>query len=85
LRASFLSIRFKENACSTAGSEEDVSEEFLVAGEKEKLKKGLYSILYVHPEALISCPFRKELMHSGICRENVCAIVVDECHCILAW
>ena len=52
---------------------------------KIKLESGQYNLLFSHPEALVSCPFGRGLVRSSIYQENVCAIVVDEVHCILEW
>ncbi len=54
-------------------------------GKKEELASGYYNILFAHPEAFISCKFGQELANSPGYQKNVCAIVIDEAHCILAW
>ena len=53
--------------------------------DKDKLEIGHYNIVFAHPEALVSCAYRRKLMRSKAYQENVCAIVVDEAHCILEW
>ena len=53
--------------------------------DKEKLETGHYNIVFAHPESLVSCADGRKLMHSKPYQENVCAIVVDEAHCILEW
>ena len=53
--------------------------------DKEKLEIGYYNIVFAHPESLVSCRFGRKLMHTRPYEENVCAIVVDEAHCILDW
>jgi superfamily II DNA helicase RecQ len=59
----------------------DVSE----LDKKEKLVNGYYNLLFAHPEALISSKFGRELVNSARYQENVCALVIDEAHCILEW
>lgn len=54
-------------------------------GEKEKLIKGEYCIVFAHPECFISTKFGRGLMMSKPYKERVVAIVVDEAHCILDW
>ena len=65
----------------------DDNEEFDVDkhGKKEELASGYYNILFAHPEAFISCKFGRELPNSPRYQTNVCAIVIDEAHCILEW
>ena len=53
--------------------------------DKEKLESGYYNIVFAHPESLVSCTYGRKLMHTKPYQENVCAIVVDEAHCILDW
>lgn len=52
--------------------------------DKEKLEEGYY-IVFAHPESLVSCLYGRRLMRSNVYQKNVCAIVVDESHCILEW
>ncbi len=59
----------------------DVSE----LDKKEKLVNGYYNLLFAHPEALISSKFGRELVNSARYQENMCALVIDEAHCILEW
>ena len=53
--------------------------------DKEKLETGHYNIKFAHRESLVSCADGRKPMHSKPYQENVCAIVVDEAHCILEW
>ena len=53
--------------------------------DKDKLEIGHYNIVFAHPEALVSCAYGRKLMRSKACQENVCAIVIDEAHCIFEW
>ena len=53
--------------------------------DKVKLKDGHYNILFAHPESLVSSSYGRKLMRSNVYQQNVCAIVVDEAHCILEW
>ncbi|XP_028414051.1 uncharacterized protein LOC114537113 [Dendronephthya gigantea] len=53
--------------------------------DKAKLEIGHYNIVFAHPETFVSCAYGRKLMQSEPYQENVCAIVVDEAHCILEW
>ena len=53
--------------------------------DKEKLETGCYYIVFAHPESLVSCVYGRKLMRTKPYQNNVCAIVVDEAHCILDW
>ena len=53
--------------------------------QKQKLESGHYNLLFSHPEAFISCKYGRELMLGKVYQKNVCAVVVDEAHCILEW
>ncbi len=53
--------------------------------KKEELASGYYNLLFAHPESFISCKFGRELANSPSYQKNVCAIVIDEAHCILEW
>ena len=39
----------------------------------------------MHPEAVVSSKYGRELLLSKTYQENVCAVVVDEAHCIVEW
>ena len=57
----------------------------LKCGTKEKLEKGHYNIVFAHPEFIVSSKDGRKLMQSKPYQENVCAVVIDEAHCILEW
>ena len=69
--------------------EEDTEDELVCSlnalSDRAKLEQGWYNILFAHPESLISCAYGRKLMNMEPYQENVCAIVVDEAHCILKW
>ena len=69
--------------------EEDDTEDELVCSfplsHRAKLEQGWYNSLFAHPESLISCAYGRKLVNTEPYQENVCAIVVDEAHCILEW
>ena len=52
---------------------------------QEKLEKGHYNIVFVHPEFIVSSKYGRKLMQSKLYQENVCAVVIDKAHCILEW
>jgi superfamily II DNA helicase RecQ len=66
---------------------EDETEDFcdFQLGDKEKFEKGDYNIVFAHPEFLVSSTYGRKLMQSKPYQENVCAVVIDEAHCILEW
>ena len=53
--------------------------------DKEKLRSGYYHIVFSHPESFISCKYGRQLLKSKTYQDNICAIVIDEAHCILEW
>ncbi len=53
--------------------------------DKQKLEIGHYNIVFVHPESVVSCVYGRKLLQSKPNQDNVCAVVVDEAHCILDW
>ena len=83
IRASVLDVKSSRND-NVDGSEPDTICDFTLC-DKEKLETGYYNIVFAHPESLVSCSYGRKLMHTNPYQENVCAIVVDEAHCILDW
>ena len=85
IRATVLDVRSSE----VEEEENDPELEAVVCdfhlSDKAKLEIGHYNIVFAHPEALVSCAYGRKLMQSKPYQENVCAIVVDEAHCILEW
>ena len=53
--------------------------------DEEKLRSGYYHIVFSHPESFISCKYGRQLLKSKTYQDNICAIVIDEAHCILEW
>ena len=53
--------------------------------EEQKLRSGHYQVIFAHPEAVVSSKYGRELLLSKTYQENVCAVVVDEAHCIVEW
>lgn len=84
IRASALDV----SSPSVDVEEDDIESELVCdfrLSDKAKLEIGHYNIVFAHPEALVSCSYGRKLMQSKPYQENVCAIVVDEAHCILQW
>ena len=79
LRASVLNVKYG----NTGDGEELLCDIELC--EKDKLSKAHYNLLYAHPESLLSCRFGRDILNSDVYQQNVCAIVIDEAHCILEW
>ena len=50
-----------------------------------ELRQAKYEIVFAHPEAFLSCKKGIEILQSEPYQRNVCAIVIDEAHCILEW
>ena len=53
--------------------------------DKDELKNARFNFVFAHPESFLSCKFGRDLLHSKPYQDNVCAIVIDEAHCILEW
>ena len=53
--------------------------------EVERLKKGDFSIVMCHPEALFNTKTGRELLSDEQFVSKVVAVVVDECHIIEKW
>lgn len=79
--ASVLDI--KGEAIYKVNKPEDEDTVLLELGEKRKAENG--KILFAHPESLLTCKYGQALLRNKSYQENVCAIVVDEAHCILEW
>lgn len=86
IRATALDVR---SSIEVEEEQNDPESEVLVCdfhlSDKAKLEIGHYNIVFAHPEAFVSCAYGRKLMQSKAYQENVCAIVVDEAHCILQW
>ena len=81
IRASASDVQSSRN--DDVGDSESESICDLTLCDKEKFETGYYNIVFAHPESLVSCTHRMHSLHAY--QENVCAIVVDEAHCILDW
>lgn len=82
LRASVLNVKYgtvQEDGC------EEIICELDEQCEKRKLDNGHYNLVFAHPESLVSCKYGRGLLQSKQYQDNVCAVVVDEAHCILEW
>ena len=53
--------------------------------DEDKLRSGYYHIVFSYPESFISCKYGQQLLKSKTYQDNICAIVIDEAHCILEW
>ena len=49
----------------------------------DRITKGDFSLVYCHPEALLSTRQGQKLQHS--LRDKVCAVAIDEAHMIHEW
>jgi superfamily II DNA helicase RecQ len=50
----------------------------------KELEKGMYNVIYGHPESLCSNTVMK-MFNSRLYQQKVCAVVVDEVHMISEW
>ena len=82
IRASALDVIRLSAECEDDDDEYDCDFQLC---DKVELETGHYNIVFAHPELLVSCADGRKLMHSKPYQENVCAVVVDEAHCILEW
>ena len=82
IRASVLGIKAKPESQDEDGM--DVDCDFRLCTE-EKLRCGQYHIVFAHPESFVSSKYGRELLQSKPYQEHMCAIVIDEAHCILEW
>ncbi|XP_055997981.1 uncharacterized protein LOC130047326 [Ostrea edulis] len=67
---------------------EDTTDEDLVAEcdvDVERVKKGDFSIVMCHPEALFNTKTGHELLSDEQFSSRVVAVVIDECHIIEKW
>ena len=81
VRASVLTAKIVEDA----EDEEQASCVFSSKQQRQKLDEGKYNLVFSHPESFVSCQYGRELLQSEVYKKNVCALVVDEAHCILEW
>jgi bloom syndrome protein len=84
LRASVLGVR-KMVAVADDGNDLDALDCDFRLCEEEKLRAGYYHIVFAHPESFISCEYGRQLLNNKTYQDNICAIVIDEAHCILEW
>ena len=68
------------------GNEQEPSEHVVPGSTKfpRDVVNGKTSIVFAHPEALLSNEGR-ELMGSKVFQDNVVACIVDEAHCVGLW
>ena len=75
IRAAALNVKRKQN---TGDFELDFRD-----ANPSLLKDAKYDMLFLHPEAFLTCIDGKELLQSVPYQRSVKAIIVDEAHCIL--
>ena len=46
---------------------------------------GLYQLVFLSPEALLTNDTRRYMLLSPVFQENLVAMVVDEVHCVTEW
>ena len=51
----------------------------------ENVLRGRVSILFSHPEVLVSNKKCREILLSDVYQKNVVCVVADEAHCIVDW
>ena len=77
LKAAALSVKKKGNSTDL---ELDVGD-----ANFSRLKDAGYDLVFIHPEAFLSCKEGMSLFQSPTYQHAVKARVVDEAHCILEW
>ncbi len=82
LRVSVLNIKVNHTDDT---DDEDVLCDVVDLAKKDKLLAGYYNLLFSHPEALLSSKFGRDIVNSLSYQKNVCALVIDEAHCIIEW
>jgi superfamily II DNA helicase RecQ len=65
--------------------EENLAELSLDSTTVRNIKKGMYKIIFSHPEAFISCKEGRRLLMSSVLQNNVVACVIDEGHLVEEW
>ena len=80
IEAAIVNIR-KEDA----EDGEDVLYTTVTDAEARTLKSGGYSLLFCHPEAILSAKDGSAMFQSKAFTSRVQVMVVDEAHCILEW
>ena len=75
--AAFLDVRKKNNSRDLELDVNDTSYQLL--------KDAKHEIIFIHPEAFVSCGDGMQLLQSPPYQRSVKAVVVDEAHCILEW
>ena len=83
IRASVLGVKSVTKDDIDDSEQESICDFNLI--DKEKLEAGYYNIVFAHPESFVLCTYGRKLMQTTPYQGNVCAIVVDEAHCILNW
>ena len=78
-------INIQSSECGTETDNEEFFCDVIERGEKENILRGNYNLLFAHPEALLSSKFGRGIVNSVVYQTNVCAVVIDEAHCIIEW
>lgn len=53
--------------------------------KKENIKQGCYEIVFFSPECLLTNTEWRDMLQSPVFHSKLCAIVVDEAHCVKKW
>lgn len=72
--AAFLNVRKKKKSSNLELDMHNASYQLL--------KDAKYEIIFIHPEAFVSCNDRMQLLQSPPYQCSVKAVVIDEAHCI---
>ena len=82
INAGVLPSRYENENCETLfNNKEDMAADIHLPDD---IVNGLTSIVFAHPEDLLSDVGRK-LMKSDVYQKNVVACVIDEGHCVEMW
>ena len=85
LRVSVLNVNRTCDDITSDSIDDEVLCDVVELEKKGKLLAGYYNILFAHPESLLSSRFGRSLVNSVVYQKNVCALVIDEAHCIIEW
>lgn len=74
------SVKNAKRKCGSSDLELDASD-----ANYTPLKDAKYEMIFMHPEAFVSCKDGMELFQSQQYQRVVKAVIVDKMHCILEW
>ena len=52
---------------------------------KEGVLQGLYSLVYISPESMLTNLSYREMFRSDVYQHNLMCLAIDEAHCVEKW